>query len=64
MIIISYDMKHAEGELNDNGIRSCCLAHKVVVGSSLFPHKRIHKMTWNSPDERTMTQIDHAIVNK
>ena len=58
--------KHAEGELNNNGIRllSFCMAYKLVVGSSLFPHKRIHKMTWNSPDGRTVTQIDHTIINQ
>ena len=58
--------KHAEGYLNDNGIRllSFCQAHNLVVGSSLFPHKRIHKLTWNSPDGRTINQIDHTVVNR
>ncbi|XP_072028338.1 uncharacterized protein [Amphiura filiformis] len=43
---------HAVGALNDNGIRllTFCLAHDLIVGSSLFPHKNIHKLTWNSPD--------------
>ena len=55
---------HAEGDLNDNGIRllSFCQAHNLVVGSSLFPHKRIHKLTWNSPNGRTCNQIDHTLV--
>ena len=41
---------HAEGALNDNGIRllNLCLAQNLVVGSPLFPHKKIHKLTWNS----------------
>ena len=57
---------HAEGDLNDNGIRllSFCQAHNLVVGSSLFPHKRIHKVTWNSPNGKTTNQIDHTLVNQ
>ena len=56
---------HAEGELNDNGLRllTFCQVHNLVVGSSLFPHKRIHKLTWNSPDGRTVNQIDHTLIN-
>ncbi|XP_072017166.1 craniofacial development protein 2-like [Amphiura filiformis] len=57
---------HAVGALNDNGIRllTFCLAHDLVVGSSLFPHKNIHKLTWNSPDGKTVNQIDHTLVNR
>ena len=42
--------RHAEGALNDNGIRlqTLCLAPSFVVDSLLFPHKKIHKLTWNS----------------
>ena len=37
--------RHAEGALNDNGIRllTFCLAQNLVVGSSFFPYKKIHK---------------------
>ena len=57
---------HAEGDLNDKGITllSFCQAHNLVVGSSLFPHKRIHKLTWNSPNGKTCNQIDHTLVNR
>ena len=57
---------HTEGDLNDNGIRllSFCQAHNLVVGSSLFLHKRIHKLTWNSPNGRTCNLINHTLVNR
>jgi len=57
---------HAEGALNDNGIRllTFCLAQNLVVGTSLFPHKKIHKLTWNSPDGKTKNQIDHTLINR
>ena len=40
------------------------MAQNLIVGSSMFAHKRIHKLTWNSPDGKTMKQIDHTLVNK
>ncbi|KAK2726253.1 hypothetical protein QYM36_000642 [Artemia franciscana] len=44
--------KHGLGEINDNGVRliDFCATHEHIVGASWFPHKHIHKYTWNSPD--------------
>ena len=36
----------------------------LCVESRLFTHKDIHKTTWRSPDQRTVSQIDHVIINK
>ncbi len=57
---------HAEGNLNGNGIRllSFCLVHNLFIGSSMFPHKKIHKLTWNSLDGKTVNQIDHTVINR
>ena len=33
------------------------------VRSTTFPHKDIHKETWNSVDSRTVNQRDHAIIS-
>ena len=50
--------------LNNNGLRLIQLtaALNMVVGSTLFPKKSIHKVTRVSPDGRTCNQIDHILV--
>ena len=57
---------HALGEMNDNGERfvDLCALSNLVIGGSIFPHKRIHKNTWVSPDGVTENQIDHICINK
>jgi len=56
--------KHGIGVMSDNGERflNTCALNKFVVGGSIFPHKRIHKATWVSPDNMTENQIDHLCI--
>ncbi|CAH1248758.1 Hypp8389 [Branchiostoma lanceolatum] len=58
--------RHGCGNINDNGERlvDFCLSNRLVIGGTIFPHKNIHKLTWNSPDGNTINQIDHVMVNK
>ncbi|VDP34387.1 unnamed protein product [Schistosoma margrebowiei] len=55
--------RHGLGERNENGERfaNLCAFNKLVIGGTIFPHKRIHKITWTSPDYTTQNQIDKKI---
>lgn len=52
--------KHAAaGEMNENGelLTEFCEINELVIGGSIFPHKTIHKTTWESPDGKTRTRL-------
>ena len=57
--------KESVGDANENGERliNFCGENGMVIGGTLFQHKKIHKMTWKSPDGRTENQIDHILIN-
>ena len=57
---------HGLGQMNENGERfaDLCAWNQLVIGGSIFPHKRIHKATWRSLDHRTENQIDHICINQ
>ena len=53
-------------ESNDNGVRlvNFATSKNLVVKSTMFPHRNIHKYTWTSPDGNTHNQIDHVLIDR
>lgn len=53
------------GNTNDNGTRLVDFATEknLVVGSTRFARRDIHKATWVSPDGVTSNQIDHVLTD-
>ena len=57
---------HGLGQMNENGERfaDLCAQNQLVIGGSIFPHKRIHKATRISPNHVTENQIDHICISR
>ena len=53
------------GIRNDNGERfvNFCAMNDLLIASTVFPHKDIHKYTWTSPNSKFKNQIDHITIN-
>jgi hypothetical protein len=51
---------------NDNGVRvvNFATSKNLVVKSTMFPHRNIHKYTWTSPDGKTHNQIDNVLIDR
>jgi hypothetical protein len=51
---------------NDNGVRVVNFARSknLVVKSTTFSHRSIHKYAWTSPDGQTHNQIDHVLIDR
>ena len=48
-----------QSQMNENGecFADLCALNQLVIGGSIFPHKRIHKATWISPNHVMENQI-------
>ena len=61
---ISKESLHQDS--NDNGFRlvNFVTSKNLVVKSTMFPHRNIHKYNWTSPDGKTNNQIDHILIDR
>jgi hypothetical protein len=53
--------RHGLGVKNENG--ELFIDFCMVIGGTMFIHKRIYKITWESPDGVTKNQIDHITIS-
>jgi endonuclease/exonuclease/phosphatase family metal-dependent hydrolase len=51
---------------NDNGVRVVNFAKSknLILKSTIFPHRNIHKFNWSSPDGETHDKIDHILIDR
>jgi exonuclease III len=61
---IGYENSHEIS--NDNGVTVVNFATSkyIIVKSTMFPHRNIHKHTSTSPDGNTHNQIDHIMIDR
>lgn len=57
---------HGPGQMNENVGRfaNLCSLNQLDIAGSTFPHKRIHKAPWRSPDHVTENQKDHICISR
>jgi hypothetical protein len=51
---------------NDNGLRiiSFASSKNMIISSTTYPHKKIHKGKWRSPDGKTINQINQILIQR
>ena len=50
--------------INENGELFTYFYHSNSLVIGVFPHKKIHKTTWISPDHQTENHIDHIYISR
>ena len=61
---IGNESLHQDSNDNDFRIVNFATSENLVVKSTMFPHRDIHKYTWASPDGKTHNRIDHILIDR
>jgi hypothetical protein len=62
--IIGNGSLHEASNDNGLGVVNFATSKNIIVKSTTFAHRDIHKYTWTSPDDVTHNQIDHILLDK
>ena len=62
--VIGQESIHMESNNNGESLIVCAVSRNMIVSSTHFPHKRIHKMPWGSPDGITFNPIDQVLIDR
>jgi exonuclease III len=54
---IGNESLHAISNVNGVRVVNFATSKNLIVKSSMFPNRNIHKFTWTSPDGRTLTKL-------
>jgi hypothetical protein len=46
------------------GVVNFATSKNLIVKSTMFPHRKIHKYTWTSPEGNTHNQTDHILRDR
>ena len=61
---IGYESQHPDHNDNDIRIANFATSKHLVVTSTKFPHRNIHKYILSSPDWITENQNDHISIDR
>jgi hypothetical protein len=62
--MIGNESLHEASSDNEVRVVNFATSKNLIVKSTTFPHRDIHKYTWTSPDSVTKNQIGHVLTEK
>jgi endonuclease/exonuclease/phosphatase family metal-dependent hydrolase len=62
--LIGRHSMHLNCHNNGQRLVDFAAAKNMVLSSTCFPHKEIHKQTWKPPDRKTNNKTDHILIDK
>jgi hypothetical protein len=62
--IIGNEISHETS--NDNGVRvvNSATSESLIINSTMFAHRKIHKYTWMFTAGKTHNQIDYILIDR